>query len=1026
MARSPSLYRLILAANLFFVAFPTGVRADEPVAQRIVEMAGFQGGLIVHLGCGDGHLTGELAKSGDWPVHGLDTIAKNVASARACLEQADVYGRVAVDKFDGQHLPYVDNLVNLIVAERPGEVSHDELMRVLAPLGTLCEKKDGNWITTTKPRPQNIDEWTHYAHDASGNPVAHDEVVAPPGRLQWIAGPKFMRSHEHVPGIYSVVSSNGRVFYILDDSKPDALRTTPQWYLVARDAFNGTLLWKQSITQWFPHIVCWGSTPRQLQRKLVAVGNRVYVTLGIHAPLTAVDAATGKVLHTYEDTRGAEEILLEDGVLLAMVRSVTKERIEELDKWVKLVGLEHSAIDNRDTAEPLVKRLRSTEQKGQQTILAFDADSGRKLWTRENAKLEGYRQLSLCAANNRVLFQKGQEIICLDLQTGKEHWRTRAAALQFIHDDRVYCAGNTTIDVLALDTGKKVWSQKPLLTSVHDVFLADNDLWIGGFKPFPQKRGPSWGPYFVTKRNLQTGDVLMHVEPENPGHHHRCYSNKATDRFILGGRRGTEFIDLDSGEVSWNSWVRGVCRYGIMPCNGLLYAPPHACGCYTTVKTTGFYALAPRNLADARVSKEIPVPEHGPAYSTPLSAFPAPLSDPWPTYRHDSQRSGSAETTLSPSLKIAWQQETGGRLSSPTVADGKVFVADKDAHRVCALDAASGKPAWQFTTGARIDSPPSIAGGRALFGSHDGYVYSVTTDDATLAWRLQAARADRRAVVDEQLESVSPCIGSVLLHDGAVYATTGRLSYMDSGVDICRIDPATGELLSRSPIYSPDPKTGRLPDQYDQNRMPGSRNDILSSDMEHIYLQESMFDGKNMIRHSGNAHLFAVTGMLDDAWSHRSYWIFGTECSLSTGCSGRNRDLIFGRLLVFDNDTIFGYGRKSVHWSNQLEDGPYRLFAVPRGGGENKWQVTVPLQVRAMVKAGKVLFVAGAPAEGGERSGTPRTTDAGELLAISTTDGTVLGKLALDRPPVFDGMAAAGRKLYLSLENGSLACLEEK
>ena len=661
MVRSPLLHRPVLVA-LLLIAFSTGIRADGMAARQVLETAGFRGGLIVHLGCGDGHLTGELAEPGEWLVHGLDTSAENVASARTHLQEAGLYGRVAVDLFDGHHLPYVDNLVNLIIVEGRGDVSHDELMRVLAPQGVLCEKKDGKWTTTTKPRPQNIDEWTHYSYDASGNAVAHDDVVAPPGRLQWISGPKFMRSHEHVPGIYSVVSSNGRIFYILDNSQTMALRASPQWYLVARDAFNGTLLWKQSITEWFPHIVCWGSTPRQLQRKLVASGDRVYVTLGIHAPLTAVDAATGKVLHTYENTRGAEEILLEDGVLLAMVRSVTPERIEELDKWVKLVGLEHSAVDTRDTAEPLVKRLRSTESMGQKAIIAFDAESGQELWSREDAKLGGYRQLSLCAANNCVLFQKGPEIICLDLQTGKEHWRNDATTLRFVHDDRVYCVGNSSIEVLTLDTGKKIWSQKPLLTSVRDAFLAGDDLWIGGFKPFPKKRGPVWGPYFVTRRDKTTGDVLMHVEPENPGHHHRCYDNKATDRFILGGRRGTEFIDLDSGEVLWNSWVRGVCRYGVMPCNGLLYAPPHACGCYTTVKTTGFYALAPRNLADAAISETPPAPQHGPAYDRPHSDSRPALSGAWPTYRCNSERSGSTQTVVPASLEIAWQAGTGKQL----------------------------------------------------------------------------------------------------------------------------------------------------------------------------------------------------------------------------------------------------------------------------------------------------------------------------------------------------------------------------
>lgn len=1026
MSRRACSRSLLLAVAACLIVFSgaqtTGAAGEDPV-QPILDAAGIRGGLVVHLGCGDGRLTGQLARHGDWLVHGLDADGANVERARIHLRDLGVYGRAAADVFDGRSLPYADNLVNLIVAEQLGNVPREEVIRVLAPHGVFCEKKDGRWAATVKPRPDSIDEWTHYAYDASNNAVAHDEVVAPPGRVQWIAGPRYMRSHEHVPGIYSVVSAGGRIFYILDESETIALRAAPKWRLVARDAFNGVLLWKQPIAQWFPHIVNWGATPRQLQRKLVAAGDRVYVTLGLHAPLTAVDATTGKVIRTYDGTRGAEEIILCDGVLLAMVRSVTDERIEEIDKWVKLVGLEKSALDNRDTADPLVKRLRSVESKGQESIVAFDAESGRKLWSKDDFEDSSYRELSLCAAADRALYQKGSEVVCVDLRSGEAQWRTSAAALQLVHGDQVYCAGNDAIEALSFKTGKKLWSQKPLLVSIHDVFVAGGSLWIGGFKPFPTKRGPSWGPYFAVEHDPRTGEVLRQIEPENPGHHHRCYSNKATDRYILGGRRGTEFIDLASGDVLWNSWVRGVCRYGVMPCNGLLYAPPHACGCYTTVKTTGFFALAPRNPADAVIGGPDPEPQQGPAYDAPLSPERPSPADDWPVYRHDNQRSGSTKTAMPASLKIAWQTKTGDRLSALTVAEGKVFVADVDGQRLCALDAASGEPAWQFTAGARIDSPPSLNRGRALFGSHDGYVYSVTAGEGKLAWRLLAARADRRAVVDEQLESVSPCLGSVLLRDGQVYATAGRNSYMDSGVDICRIDPATGKLLSRVAIYSPDKETGRQPEQYDQNRMPGSRNDILSCDADLVYLQESAFDGRQMIRFGGNPHLFAVTGMLDDAWSHRSYWIFGAECSLATGCSSRDKNLIYGRLLAFDDANVYGYGRTTVHWSNQLEDGPYRLFAVPREGGEKKWSMTVPLQVRAMVRAGDLLFVAGAPAAGGERSGTPRDTDKGLLMAIATADGSVRGEMPLDRPPVFDGMAAAGGRLYLSLEDGSVACL---
>jgi outer membrane protein assembly factor BamB len=1018
-----------------FALLPPNVRAADTQPQdtsSLFDMAGFQGGLIVHLGCADGRLTAELAAPGNSQVHGLDTDAARVQAARDHLHQLGLYGRVAVDTFDGRRLPYADNLVNRLVVSDQASVERAELLRVLCPGGVaMFATADGLRIANmfVKPRPGNIDEWTHFLYDATGNPVARDEVVGPPGRVQWIAGPRYTRSHEHVPGIYCVVSSGGRIFYIQDDAEIGALRAPPDWQLVARDAFNGTLLWKQPIAQWFPHFVGWGSTPRHLQRKLVAVGDRVYVTLGLHAPLSAIDAATGRTVRTYEDTLGTEEVTLHDGVLLAMVRSVTDERVAELkewDEWAESLGLRQPDLDKRDTIERLVQRLRKIESSGQRSIHAIDARSGRTLWRTGRGNIEGYRELSLRAAADRVLYQKGQQIVCADLRSGDERWSVSAAPLRLVSGDRVICAGNTSIEALSLATGEKLWRQTPLLASILDAFVVNGSLWIGGFKPYDtgrQHTGPSWGPYFAVQRDLQTGEVLMQVEPDNPGHHHRCYSNKATGRYILGGRRGTEFIDLRSGEVLWNSWVRGVCKYGVMPSNGLLYAPPHACGCYTMVRTTGFFALAARNLDDAAAPAADPEPQRGPAYDAPFAGLASPPADAWPTYRHDGARSGSTEMGLPAALEIAWQTAAVGRLSAPTVAEGKVFVADVDAHRLCALDSASGRPAWQYTAGARIDSPPTIAGGRALFGARDGYVYSVAVQDGTLAWRLLAARTDRRVPADGQLESVAPCHGSVLLRDGAVYATAGRSSYLDSGLDVLRIDPKTGTLLSRNAIFSPDPETGGQPEQYDANTMPGSRSDILSSDVEHVYLQESVFDGQQMVRHDGNPHLFATTGMLDDAWSHRSYWIFGTKSSMATGCSGRARDLVYGRLLVFDDRTVYGYGRASVHWSSQLEDGPYRLFAVPRQAGGIAWSVAVPVQVRAMLRAGDLLFVAGAPVEGGERSGMPRATDTGLLLAVSTVDGSIQSQIPLNSPPVFDGLAAAEGGLFVAQENGQLAYL---
>jgi outer membrane protein assembly factor BamB len=938
-----------------------------------------------------------------------------------------IYGPVSVDVFDGKRLPYVDNLVNLVVAEDAGDVPEAELMRVLAPGGTLYANKDGRWSRTIKPRPENIDEWTHYLHDASGNPVAHDEVVGPPRHVQWVARPRHTRSHEHIPSMYALVSTNGRIFYIADEASVASIRQTPQWYLEARDAFNGIKLWKRPIDAWFPHIVNWGQTPRQLQRKLVAVGDRVYVTLGIHAPLTAVDAATGEILKVYENTLGTEEIILHKGTLILVVRSVTDERTGELAKWMQLVR-KKSPLDKRETAEPLVKRLRASEAKGEKSVLALDADTGLLLWRKDGANVSGLRTLSLCADGDRVFYQNRRDIFCFDLKTGRELWTASSAPLRVVGNDSVFCADGRTVTALSAQTGQTRWARAASLTQIRDMFVAGGSLWVGGFKPFPTKRGPSWGPYFATQRDLDTGEMLMHVEPENPGHHHRCYSNKATDRYILGGRRGTEFIDLKSGDVLWHSWARGVCKYGVMPCNGLLYAPPHPCACYVGVKLSGFHALAPErdsgftvdNTQEGRI-------ERGPAYGR-IDNHQSSVNNnsDWPTYRFDAERSGSSPITVPAVLRRKWQVEVGRKLTAPTAAEGKVFVASVDEHEVRAIDADSGRSMWNFTAGARVDSPPTLYRGCVIFGSRDGYVYSLRASDGKLTWRLRAARDPRRITACGQLESASPLHGSVLVRDGVVYSTAGRSSYLDGGIDLCRLEAGTGKILSITPIYSPDPETGKQPKQFAPSAMPGARADILTGDESCIYLRDMVFDKRGVVLPEGKAHLFTLTDFLDDSWPHRSYWIFGKRCSISTGCSGRDRNLIFGRLLVFNDSMIYGYGRRQVHWSNQLQDGAYRLFAVKRDDGKAEWAKSVKVHVRAMVLADKVLFVAGPYVEAYDGQVDIGQSRRAVLMVISASDGAELARYELDSTPVFDGMAAAYGRLYVSMENGNLLCLSRK
>ena len=54
-----------------------------------------------------------------------------------------------------------------------------------------------------------------------------------------------------------------------------------------------------------------------------------------------------------------------------------------------------------------------------------------------------------------------------------------------------------------------------------------------------------------------------------------------------------------------------------------------------------------------------------------------------------------------------------------------------------------------------------------------------------LAWRFLAAPTDCRIGYFDQLESVWPVHGSVLVRDGLAYVTAGRSTYLDGGIRLC-------------------------------------------------------------------------------------------------------------------------------------------------------------------------------------------------------------------------------------------------
>ncbi|MGB2820997.1 MAG: PQQ-binding-like beta-propeller repeat protein, partial [Phycisphaerae bacterium] len=608
-------------------------------------------GICAVIDAPDADLPLGLSKQVSFTVHCLDRDPSRRDRKRETLRAQGVYGTVSAGMFEGDRLPYADNLINIVVVDdypalRKAGVSAAELIRVLAPLGTAyigpvtasgarpawtdaltaelraAGIKDvsfvgtgGSWLRFRKPWPADIDEWTHYLHASDGNPVARDRVVGPPGHYQWTSGPTWLRSHETDSSISTLVTAGGRLFYIVDEA-PISLAgdhdLPDKWSLAARDAFNGVFLWKVPIRRWgwreWKH--SWfntrpGDIPLNIQKRLVAVRDKVYVTLGYHAPVSQLDARTGEILQTYAGTDPTGEILYHNGTLVLSVLDGEQVRATAVDAATG----RRLWVTERAYAGSTVDYIRWRAMRGSTKPAKLDPSA------------------NMATDGDAVALIDGPCIACLDFKNGSQRWRAKfpladadllAGGVQskgnlwigsmIVADGVVIHASPNVLAAFAADTGKLLWTQPKkyighLWYEWKDVFVIDGLVWTwtadlerSRLTRGQGKKQSSLYPRKVMGFDIRTGEAKREVDLGfifKTHHHHRCYRNKATSRYILASRRGTEFVDLEHGRHTVHNWVRGTCHVGMMPANGLQYAPPHPCVCYIDEKLNGMIALGP-------------------------------------------------------------------------------------------------------------------------------------------------------------------------------------------------------------------------------------------------------------------------------------------------------------------------------------------------------------------------------------------------------------------------------------------------
>ncbi|MHC4253107.1 MAG: outer membrane protein assembly factor BamB family protein, partial [Planctomycetota bacterium] len=791
----------------------------------VVQESGIAGGIVVHLNCGDGKVTSEMAAGSQCLIHGLDKDAGNIRRARAYLLSKTLYGRVSVARYDGRSLPYADNMINLLIADSLGDLPLEEVMRVLTPKGTAIVggKK------SIKPWPEEIDTWPQYLNKADNNAVAMDSVVGPPRRIQWLDTPTWSRSHMAIATIVSVVTCNGRMFSIEDRALPDNPYLPGRFTYVARDAFNGRTLWTRRIERWESITVYIKCMPTQQQRRMVATDDVLYCTPVLEGPLAALDAATGKTLKTYDGLSPVQEVAYDQGILFVNVgerfnAGAYNQTHKKSDGKGGTPGEPFNGSGFRKGYAPEIK----DKTKPISAIVAIDAKTGRKLW--QTKSLSNYTGASFAVKGGRAVYQTGEGMFCINPKTGTSLWSVKKPISNqsghdshtpgtmpntvIITDDEAFAVEGRVLFAYSLRDGKALWNI-PIASnygSSADLFYVDGTVWIGGTKN-------------VTGHDADTGKQIKSISQRvtGPMSHDRCYRNMITKRFYINSKTGgADFLDLESEREYPNHWTRGTCGFGVLPANGLLYSTPYSCTCCLADMMRGMIACSAdpeliKTNDSSLIKREVRL-EKGPAYAKASGG--AAAEDEWPTYRGNRFRGGMTASPVAAQLRVKWQTKLPANPTATTIAGGKVYVCTPDTHTLHALDSSSGRTAWTFTADGRIDSPPTYHNGMLLLGSRDGWLYCVRASDGELAWRFKDL-PDRLVGALGQLESAWPISGSVLVLDDKVYAAAGRSSYLDGGIVLYCLDPATGELLKSRSVYGPFARGTGFPIGFKATGNPG-------------------------------------------------------------------------------------------------------------------------------------------------------------------------------------------------------------
>jgi outer membrane protein assembly factor BamB len=410
----------------------------------------------------------------------------------------------------------------------------------------------------------------------------------------------------------------------------------------------------------------------------------------------------------------------------------------------------------------------------------------------------------------------------------------------------------------------------------------------------------------------------------------------------------------------------------------------------------------------------------------------------WPTFRKDAQRSGVTAEQLALPLAPAWTHTPAHPPSpawpaaadvnravdhalQPSITFDRAFhvVADADTvyfgsstdDSVYALNASTGEMRWRFVTEGPVRLAPVLDHGKVYAGSDDGNVYCLDARSGTLLWRYRAGE-DKRLPGNGRMISLWPVRGGLVVDAGKVYFTAGI--FPDRGVYLCALDAATG-----------DKRYSKELEFSSQGTMVAATNRLFIATGRTSYRACEKDTGKPLTEFGasdpwkknliGGSFALAADDMLATGPSEggQFHWFRFTDRTALTqdvAASMLVKDAVVyalskGQLKAFARAD---YLAAPTPAKQVAPPAPSKAAAPPAPRPPPPPQWAVPAKnARTMIMARQTIIT------GGQNEIATFDAQDGRSLWTGTVDGVV------------EGLACSNGRLFASLDNGTIVCLQQ-